>query len=111
MTWPGSNSWPPEHPELSPVDDQDVSRPWIPDNDMGLWNETDEIKTKLNISYCENIFANRSVVVAEQNPAGFCNVATDGLLCWPPTPINETTVVKCFAELMSIRYDDTRKYL
>ncbi|KAJ3643662.1 hypothetical protein Zmor_026361 [Zophobas morio] len=77
------------------------------------WNDTEDIKLTLNITetHCKTVYANKTAALAEINPDGFCPVTTDGLLCWPPTPINETTYVKCFAELMSIKYDDTRKYL
>ncbi|XP_063931809.1 diuretic hormone receptor-like isoform X3 [Zophobas morio] len=74
------------------------------------WNDTEDIKLTLNITetHCKTVYANKTAALAEINPDGFCPVTTDGLLCWPPTPINETTYVKCFAELMSIKYDDTQ---
>lgn len=94
--------------DLEPVDN-DL---WSSGSSESGFNDTEDIKIRLNITlqHCANLYANKTARLKESHPDGFCPVTTDGLLCWPPTPINETTYVKCFAELMNIRYDDTREY-
>ncbi|XP_044266747.1 diuretic hormone receptor-like isoform X2 [Tribolium madens] len=96
-------------PESLPQDQEPVDADLWPTSENDL-NETEDIKIRLNITLqqCANLYANRTTALVESHPDGFCPVTTDGLLCWPPTPINETTYVKCFAELMNIRYDDTQ---
>jgi hypothetical protein len=103
MSWPDPNL--PQ--DLNPVD-QDLSWSMSGEN---VWNDTEDIKIKLNITlqHCTNLYLNKTAALAESNHERVCPVTTDGLLCWPPTPVNETASVKCFAELMHIRYDDTRK--
>jgi corticotropin releasing hormone receptor 1 len=102
MSWPDPNL--PQ--DLNPVD-QDLSWSMSGEN---VWNDTEDIKIKLNITlqHCTNLYLNKTAALAESNHERVCPVTTDGLLCWPPTPVNETASVKCFAELMHIRYDDTQ---
>ncbi|KAK4876010.1 hypothetical protein RN001_012432 [Aquatica leii] len=37
----------------------------------------------------------------------YCNASSDFIMCWPPTPVNTTTYLKCFSEFLGYKYDDT----
>ncbi|KAL3268687.1 hypothetical protein HHI36_007790 [Cryptolaemus montrouzieri] len=62
----------------------------------------------INQTFCENLYLNESFRLSEQYLAGYCGPVADPVTCWPPTPVNTTSVIKCFSELNSIKYDDTR---
>lgn len=66
--------------------------------------------TNLTLSHCKIQHANNTASLINSEQGEFCDVTFDSILCWPPTPINKTAVIKCFSELFGIRYDDTRKY-
>lgn len=75
-------------------------------------NETfadDVYVSNLTLEHCQIQFSNQTAQLLESHPGDFCSVTFDSVLCWPPTPVNKTAVIKCFAELFSIKYDDTRE--
>lgn len=65
--------------------------------------------TNLTLEYCSKLYENVTNSFRKTNQGGFCEVTFDGILCWPPTPLNVTAVNKCFKKLLNIDYDDTRK--
>ncbi|VEN43665.1 unnamed protein product, partial [Callosobruchus maculatus] len=65
-------------------------------------------KSNVTLDQCRSAFADESQQLADAHPEGFCRVAFDSVLCWPPTPLNQTATVKCFSELFHIKYDDTQ---
>lgn len=65
--------------------------------------------TNLTLDYCQLQFANHTASFLDTQQDGFCGVTFDSISCWPPTAINKTATIKCFSELFTIRYDDTRK--
>lgn len=66
--------------------------------------------TNLTLEQCQSEYRNQTYLLSRIHSGEFCDVTFDSILCWPPTPINETAVIKCFSELFSIKYDETRKY-
>lgn len=82
------------------------------DDDDDVGNDTDENGFHSNVtqSYCEDLFSKEIEELSNSSSDGFCNVTTDKLMCWPPTPVDQTVYVQCFSELNSIKYDATREY-
>lgn len=66
--------------------------------------------TNLTLEQCQSQYRNQTYLLSKIHSGDFCDVTFDSILCWPPTPLNETAVIKCFSELFSIKYDETRKY-
>lgn len=66
--------------------------------------------TNLTSDHCRNQYANHTDLLLGSHLYDFCSVTFDSVLCWPPTPVNKTATIKCFSELFTIKYDDTRKY-
>lgn len=72
--------------------------------------DEDLFVTNLTLEHCQIQYANQTALLEELYPGAYCGVTFDSILCWPPTPVNESAVTKCFSELFNIKYDDTRKY-
>ncbi|XP_074036699.1 diuretic hormone receptor isoform X3 [Leptinotarsa decemlineata] len=68
----------------------------------------EEPTTNLTLEQCKEQFKSRTEYLTEHYPNGFCKVAFDSVLCWPPTPANEIAEIKCFSELFEIKYDDSQ---
>lgn len=66
----------------------------------------DEEVSTLGEQACHQRWANETTVFNDAH-VSICPTHYDSVICWPPTPVNSTAVVKCFAELNGIRYDDT----
>lgn len=65
----------------------------------------------INQTSCENLYLNESISIArEYQSVGYCKPIADPVACWPPTAANTTAVIKCFAELNFIKYDDSREF-
>ncbi|XP_045474415.1 diuretic hormone receptor-like isoform X2 [Harmonia axyridis] len=63
----------------------------------------------VNQTGCEELYANETLAMTrELSTLGFCGPMADPVACWPPTPVNTTAVIRCFAELNFIRYDDSQ---
>lgn len=63
----------------------------------------------VNQTGCEELYANETLAMSrELSTLGFCGPMADPVACWPPTPVNTTAVIRCFAELNFIRYDDSQ---
>ncbi|XP_050297140.1 diuretic hormone receptor-like isoform X2 [Anthonomus grandis grandis] len=60
------------------------------------------------IEDCERLYVNETIKLLKTHPDGFCRVAFDNILCWPPTPYNSLAKVKCFSEFYGVKYDDTQ---
>lgn len=69
----------------------------------------DEEVSTLGEQACHQRWANETSVFNDAH-VSICPTHYDSVICWPPTPVNSTAVVKCFAELNGIRYDDTSKF-
>ncbi|KAG5860166.1 hypothetical protein JTB14_030835 [Gonioctena quinquepunctata] len=98
--------------DLTPIDpDLQSSYSFNPDLEtMSDSNLFEEPTPMLTLEQCKEQFQSRTDYLSEHYTSGFCKVTFDTVLCWPPTPVNESAVVKCFAELNMIKYDDTRKF-
>ncbi|XP_060529993.1 diuretic hormone receptor-like isoform X2 [Cylas formicarius] len=104
-----SVSWFGTNPEQEPAE-PDISRHPIATG-FGLnvsLDEDLEYRSNITMEDCTRLYKSEISSVTKLNRGGFCNVTFDLLLCWPPTPLNGTAQVKCFSELLGIRYDDSQ---
>lgn len=107
MTWWGSN-W---QQDLTPLDHDSVNGfDYHPVNMNGSYFDDEPYKSNITLEHCKAQHANQTATLQRLHPEGFCKVTFDSVLCWPPTVINETAIIKCFSELFNIEYDDTRKF-
>ncbi|GJQ71319.1 putative Secretin family 7 transmembrane receptor [Trypoxylus dichotomus] len=65
--------------------------------------ENDTYKYEL----CLTRYFNESLLFAEKYPEGFCDATFDSVSCWPPTPLNETVIIRCFSEFRGVLYDSS----
>lgn len=80
------------------------------DDDSFANSVADEHVLQMKSEYCQKTYANLTEnMISSYGDGGFCHGIFDGALCWPPTPANQTAIVKCFAEFKGLKYDDTRK--
>ncbi|KAG5885179.1 hypothetical protein JTB14_000942 [Gonioctena quinquepunctata] len=70
--------------------------------------DEESYSTNVSLEQCKLQYENESLELSQLYPEGFCHVTSDSVLCWPPTPINETATIKCLSELFNIKYDDTQ---
>nr|XP_023013373.1 diuretic hormone receptor-like [Leptinotarsa decemlineata] len=74
----------------------------------GSYSEEENFRTNVSLEQCKVQYENETIQYSQLYPEGFCPVISDSVLCWPPTPLNETATIKCFSELFNIKYDDTQ---
>lgn len=108
MNWFSTN-W---QQDLAPID-QDVINELHFDPDLHLLPENNDTlfimpESNLTVAYCRQVFDREIAEISTIHPEGYCNATSDTILCWPPTPFNETAVVKCFSELLGVKYDSTQ---
>nr|CAI5838429.1 unnamed protein product [Callosobruchus analis] len=60
--------------------------------------EEEILKSNVTLEQCRSAYADDSQRLADAHPEGFCRVAFDSVLCWPPTPLNQTATVKYKAD-------------
>ncbi|CAH1099939.1 unnamed protein product [Psylliodes chrysocephalus] len=78
-------------------------------SNMYMYDEDyDDNPVSKTIEDCKAEFQNQTDYLQQHYRNGFCNVTFDSVMCWPPTPYNETATIKCFKYLFSIRYNDTQ---
>nr|CAI5850962.1 unnamed protein product [Callosobruchus analis] len=51
--------------------------------------EEEILKSNVTLEQCRNAYADDSQRLADAHPEGFCRVAFDSVLCWPPTPLTK----------------------
>lgn len=66
--------------------------------------------TNLTSQYCTKLYENETALLQRTYPDRFCEVWFDTVSCWPPTPFNQNASVRCFSELLNVKYNDTCKY-
>ncbi|CAG9813259.1 unnamed protein product [Phaedon cochleariae] len=96
--------------DLTPLDHDSSGRPlYFSDADMGDSSLEEGMTTNLTLEQCKEQYKGRTEFLAStHHQDGFCKATFDQVICWPPTPLNETVVVKCFSELFHVKYDDTQ---
>lgn len=69
---------------------------------------SDIFYSKLNQTYCDSVYVKETNELLRTHLNAFCAPIVDPVMCWPPTPVNQTAIMKCFSELNFIKYDDTQ---
>lgn len=105
MSW--ASNW--QH-DLTPVDRDTSSNNVFKSDEDSLSTPGEELLTNLTLNLCLQVYENLTKRMVSSHPDGFCEATFDGLSCWPPTPLNQTAVNRCFSELNHVKYDDTREY-
>lgn len=75
-----------------------------------MMNFTDTNQIKCLFSVLRDVLPTMTIGNGNHEMRTFCNRTWDGIMCWPTTPANSTSVLPCFDEFNGIKYDTSRKY-